>query len=36
MEKASLWEHSLGFVYPDNDTFEKDMLENCFSKIEQE
>ena len=33
MEKAELWEKSLGFVYPDNETFEKDMLEKCFRKI---
>jgi spore photoproduct lyase len=33
MEKASLWEQSLGYVYPDNDTFEKDMLNKCFAKI---
>lgn len=33
MEKASLWEKSLGYVYPDNDTFEKAMLDNVFSKI---
>jgi len=36
MEKASLWEKSLGFVYPDNNTFEKDMLENCFNKMEKQ
>ena len=33
MEKASLWERSLDFVYPDNDSFEKDMLNHCFNKI---
>ena len=33
MEKASIWENSLGFVYPDNNSFEKDFLENCMEKI---
>lgn len=34
MEKASLWEKSLGYVYPDNETFEQAMLSNVFNKIE--
>ena len=33
MEKASLWQQSLGYVYPDNETFEKAMLDNVFNKI---
>ena len=33
MEKAELWEKSLGYVYSTNDQFEKDMLDNVFGKI---
>ena len=33
MEKAELWEKSLGYVYSTNDLFEKDMLDNVFGKI---
>ncbi|MCB9058386.1 MAG: hypothetical protein H6627_07455 [Calditrichae bacterium] len=35
MEKADIWEKSLGFVYPDNDTFEKDFLKNSMAKIKR-
>lgn len=34
MEKASLWQESFGYVYTDNETFEKAMLDNVFEKIE--
>lgn len=34
MEKASIWQDSLGFVYETNEEFEKDMLEKCFAKID--
>lgn len=33
MEKAALWQKSLGFVYPDNETFEKDLLEHSMTKV---
>jgi len=33
MEKATLWEQSLGYVYATNDEFEQAMLNQCFSKI---
>ncbi|KAA3610743.1 MAG: hypothetical protein D8M58_21110 [Calditrichaeota bacterium] len=36
MEKAELWEKSLGFVYNTNEEFEKDMLDNVFNKIKLE
>ncbi len=36
MEKAELWEKSLGYVYQTNVEFEKEMLENVFSKIKLE
>lgn len=35
MEKAAIWEKSLGFVYPDNDTFEKDFLKHSMAKIDR-
>ena len=34
MEKASIWEGSFGYVYPNNDTFEKALLQSAFAKIE--
>ncbi len=33
MEKADIWLKTFGFVYPDNDTFESDFLDQCFAKI---
>ncbi len=33
MEKASIWEETFGFVYPDNDEFERDFLDKCMGKI---
>ncbi len=36
MEKASIWQDSLGFVYETNEEFEKDMLEKCFAKIDSQ
>jgi hypothetical protein len=33
MEKAAIWEQSLGFVYPDNNTFEKDFLKHSMAKL---
>ncbi len=33
MEKATLWEQSLGYVYVTNDEFEQAMLSQCFTKI---
>ncbi len=33
MEKAAIWEQSLGFVYPNNEAFEAAMLEDVFKKI---
>ncbi len=33
MEKKEIWTPSLGFVFPDNDTFESAFLSHCFSKI---
>ncbi|HED10649.1 MAG TPA: hypothetical protein ENJ10_08160 [Caldithrix abyssi] len=34
MEKAPLWEKSLGFVFKDNDHFEEEMLKHCFTRID--
>ena len=34
MEKASIWQDSLGYVYESNDEFEEDMLEKCFAKMD--
>ncbi len=34
MEKASIWENSLGYVYPNNDLFEQALLDSAFAKIE--
>jgi DNA repair photolyase len=36
MEKAELWEKSLGYVYNTNEDFEKAMLADVFSKIKLE
>jgi len=36
MEKAELWEKSLGYVFLTNEEFEKAMLDNVFSKIKPE
>ncbi len=36
MEKADIWLKTFGFVYPDNDTFEADFLDQCFAKIERQ
>ncbi len=33
MEKAPIWEKSLGFVFKNNDHFEKEMLDYCFRKM---
>ncbi len=33
MEKAPIWEQSLGFVFKDNEHFEKEMLDFCFQRI---
>ncbi len=33
MEKAEIWQNTFGFVYPNNETFEKDFLQKCMSKI---
>ena len=35
MEKASLWEKSLGYVYATNNQFEQAMLASCFDKIKK-
>ncbi|RMH64087.1 MAG: DNA photolyase [Calditrichaeota bacterium] len=33
MEKAELWERSLGFVFESNDAFEQAMLDHCFARL---
>jgi spore photoproduct lyase len=33
MEKAAIWEPSLGYVYDTNEQFEQAMLDSCFAKI---
>ncbi len=33
MEKASIWQQSFGFVFPDNNAFEKALLNSAFAKI---
>jgi len=33
MEKADIWLDSLGYVYPNNEEFEKDFLDHCYAKI---
>jgi len=36
MEKADIWLGSLGYVYENNDAFEKDFLDQCYAKINTE
>ncbi len=33
MEKADIWQNTLGYAYPDNETFERIFGENVMSKI---
>ncbi len=33
MEKAAIWEPSLGYVYQTNEQFEQALLDSCFAKI---
>jgi len=33
MEKAAIWKDTFGFVYPNNEVFEKDFLEKCMVKL---
>ncbi len=33
MEKSLIWQETFGYVYPNNEAFEKDMLANIFRKL---